>query len=69
MHVLYLGREACQDQGFLSAGTGPHGGQLPQPNMALRTRTKLLKGCCTVKNVSSLICNADCKKLVLLETT
>lgn len=48
--------------------TGRYAGQSPHPNGGWLIGTKLLKGCCTIKSVSSLICNADCNKPAFLET-
>lgn len=53
-----------RDQGFLSAGTGPHGSQLPQQIWLTHQNQTLKKAAAEVKSISSLICNADCKKPV-----
>jgi len=69
MHALYLGREErSEDQGCLTAGTAPHGSQLPHADGGWLSATKLLKGCGRAKSVSSLICNAGYDKPALLET-
>lgn len=68
MHVLYLGREVCRRSRLSVSWDRTSWQPVTTTKYGSLTRTKLLKGCCTVKSISSLICNADCKKPVLLET-